>query len=144
MREANGNIKFVNICDDDYTYEEALDDMMNQKWIEHFLILDGFIHETNTRNRCGNCHAKLIKGSNYCYVCGTKKGEGKFEPFYNAMTCVYGPPIFQVVTCKNCGHKFNVNSLGGETIKYCPKCGNNALSIDETVQDLIELQNQKM
>ncbi len=133
MREANKNIKFINICNDGYTYQKALDKLMKQKWIESSLISDGLIHETSTRNRCGNCHAKLVKGSKYCYVCGTKRGEGKFEPFFNEMLLVYGPPVTQIVTCKNCGYKFKIGSLGGKTIKYCPKCGKDFLNIEEKV-----------
>ena len=31
--------------------------------------------------RCGNCHAYMIKSDLFCRYCGTKRGDGAFEPF---------------------------------------------------------------
>lgn len=133
MVKANKNIYFINLFDYEHSYEETLKSMMTQKKIEGILIHRGRIHEKNIKNRCGNCHAILEDGSEYCYVCGTKRGEGKFEPFFNEMCLVYGPPVTQIVTCENCGYKFTIGSLGGKTIKYCPKCGKDLLNIEEKV-----------
>ncbi|MCF0230592.1 MAG: hypothetical protein HUJ76_12985, partial [Parasporobacterium sp.] len=33
--------------------------------------------------QCGNCHEFFEEGDQYCRFCGTKKGEGAFEPYYN-------------------------------------------------------------
>ncbi len=138
MLKANKNIFFFNLFDFEHSYEETIRSMMSQKVVEDILISRGRIHETHLKNRCGNCHAYLEDGSDYCYVCGTKRGEGKFEPFFNAMTCLYGPPVTQIVTCKNCGYKFKISSLGGKTIKYCTKCGKNVLDIEESIYNLID------
>lgn len=33
------------------------------------------------KDRCGNCHSLLVSGDKYCRLCGTKVGDGKYEPF---------------------------------------------------------------
>ena len=139
IREAyNKHITFFNIWDFECpTFDEALDKMITQDRIENFLIYSGLIHQIYTEDTCGNCHAALEKGSKYCYKCGTKRGEGRFEPFFNKTYLAYGPPVIQKVTCLNCGYKFEVGSLGGgKIIKYCPECRSTNLSIKEEVKHL--------
>ena len=48
---------------------------------------------TDYTNRCGNCKAFLQTGDNYCKYCGTRRGEGKFEPFWEVTDILYGPPV---------------------------------------------------
>ncbi|MBR6873548.1 MAG: hypothetical protein IKN17_08610 [Ruminococcus sp.] len=76
-------------------------------------------------NRCGNCHAFLGEDS-FCRYCGTKRGEGKFEPYSDEPQCVYGPPpIPRVHNCKNCGFEWQTCMMIDYQL-YCPKCGSRA------------------
>ena len=138
IREAySKHITFFNIWEFEYsTFEEALDKMITQDRIENFLIYSGLIHQIYTKDTCGNCHAELLEGSKYCYKCGTKRGEGKFDPFFTRIFLAYGPPVIQKATCLNCGYKFETGCLGGnKVIKHCPECRSTNLSIKEEVKD---------
>ena len=35
---------------------------------------------TDYEGRCGNCHGFLGEEDKYCRYCGTRRGEGAFEP----------------------------------------------------------------
>ena len=113
--------------------EEAVSAFPNRTAVETALVDDGYIHDTDYANRCGNCSAKMVPGDNYCKYCGAKRGEGAFEPFYNPVYCVYGPPISRKYTCKKCGHKWITAALGGgDECKFCPSCGNKEPDIVRT------------
>lgn len=72
--------------------------------------------------RCGNCHARIGKDS-YCRYCGTKAGEGRFDPYEEIMQCVYGPPPVQRRhTCTQCGHTWESTAMIDRE-RYCPQCG---------------------
>ena len=74
------------------------------------------------KDQCGNCHA-FIGDDAYCRYCGTKAGEGKFEPYYNEEGCIYGPPpIEREHNCPNCGYSWT-NCMMIDNQRYCPKCG---------------------
>lgn len=77
---------------------------------------------TDYEGRCGNCH-KFIGEDEYCRYCGTKKGEGKFEPYENFIPCVYGSPNTYIHKCKECGIEFQSSGMGAGP-NYCYKCGN--------------------
>ncbi len=77
---------------------------------------------------CGNCHNPLGEKEKFCPYCGTKRGEGKFDPFDNEITCVYGPPVTVKYKCKACGNKWTVNTLGGDNSMYCPECGKSPIT----------------
>lgn len=75
-------------------------------------------------NECGNCHARLGSEDKYCTICGTKAGEGKFEPYQNIIQCIYGPmPVVRNHICRDCGYQWK-NCMMIDKEKYCPKCGN--------------------
>lgn len=109
------------------------------KWIEceefHIYDRDKYLNcpECNGRNalcidyegRCGNCCRRLDEGDAYCRHCGTKRGEGKFEPYSNIMQCVYGPkPQKREYECSKCGYTWERVVM---TVDYhCPKCGGEA------------------
>ena len=81
------------------------------------------------KDQCGNCHA-YIGDDAYCRYCGTKAGEGKFEPYYNEEGCVYGPPpIEREHNCPNCGYSWT-NCVMKDNQRYCPKCGS-AVNVTE-------------
>ena len=42
------------------------------------------------KDQCGNCHAYL-GDDQYCRYCGTKAGEGAFEPYMNYVFTVRHP-----------------------------------------------------
>jgi predicted amidophosphoribosyltransferase len=42
--------------------------------------------------RCGECWAFLDEDDEFCPECGTKRGEGDFNPEDNFPEVVYGPP----------------------------------------------------
>ena len=78
---------------------------------------------TDYEGRCGNCHS-FLGDDEYCRYCGTKKGEGKFEPYENFMSCVYGSPITYFYKCEKCGTEFQSCGMGGGIASFCYKCGN--------------------
>ena len=43
---------------------------------------------TDYEGRCGNCHKFFGEGDLYCRYCGTKAGEGRYEPYDDIMQCV--------------------------------------------------------
>lgn len=76
--------------------------------------------------RCGNCHALLGEGDKYCRICGTKAGEGEFEPYQQMMQCIYGPrPVSRTHTCEKCGYSWTTCAML-DMEQYCPQCGGNA------------------
>lgn len=78
------------------------------------------------RTQCGNCHAFLEAEDKYCRICGTRVGEGPYEPYQDLMECIYGPmPEDRTHICKSCGYKWTTCKMLDEE-KYCPKCGGHA------------------
>lgn len=86
---------------------------------------------TDYENRCGNCHEELEAGDKYCRHCGTKRGEGKFEPYSNLIACIYGPePVKRRHRCSACWYQWET-CLMMDDEKYCPRCGAKAEIIKE-------------
>lgn len=78
------------------------------------------------KTQCGNCHNHLEPGDKYCRICGTKVGEGAYEPYQDIMQCIYGPmPEERTHMCKRCGYKWET-CLMIDDQAYCPKCGGQA------------------
>lgn len=79
---------------------------------------------TDYKGRCGNCHALFPnKKDKYCVYCGTKRGEGAFEPFQNIASCIYGPPPKKHShKCKVCGHQWSYIAMLDDQ-KFCSRCG---------------------
>jgi hypothetical protein len=111
------------------TLEDALRIFPKKEELEKNLRSWGKIREIDHTNRCGNCHKPLRKGSKYCVYCGTRRGEGKFEPFINRIDVVYGPPIKMKYHCSDCGHIWVTAAVGGDNSNYCPMCGSTNISI---------------
>ena len=100
---------------------KIIDSMVSQ------LIDFGFIKSTDYSGRCGCCHQRIRANDNYCRYCGTKRGEGEFEPYFNIVCCVYGPPIQTKYECEVCGKSWMRTLWGGEHAKYCPQCGSDRI-----------------
>lgn len=80
-----------------------------------------------TKSQCGNCHANLSPHDKYCRICGTKAGEGAYEPYQDLMQCIYGPmPVERKHTCTKCGYQWTT-CLMLDDQRYCPKCGSPAM-----------------
>ena len=77
---------------------------------------------TDYEGKCGNCHSWLGEDV-YCRYCGTKKGEGKFEPYENIVYCLYGSPSTRKYKCRKCGTKYVEENTMGNLAEYCHKCG---------------------
>ena len=86
---------------------------------------------TDYTNLCGNCHSVLEKKAKYCKNCGTKVGEGKFEPYVNESYCVYGPMVANKYTCPKCEYEWSECNPGGRGDTYCPQCGT---KVEDTVE----------
>lgn len=86
-------------------------------------------------SRCGNCHAYMIKSDLFCRYCGTKRGDGAFEPFdeLEFVQYAYGPPIKTVFKCNACGHSWEITVLGGDKSKFCPQCGKETVRAVEEI-----------
>ena len=81
-------------------------------------------------SHCGNCH-RALGSDEYCRYCGTKRGNGKFDPYYNEPQCIYGPPpVRRLHNCNVCGYKWDTNVMIDRQ-GYCPKCGGSCSIIEE-------------
>ena len=81
------------------------------------------------KDRCGNCGAHLPEGYKYCAVCGTRRGDGLFEPPSVFTNLLYGSPGLFKMKCSTCNHTWVMSSYNREG--YCPKCGNKVHAIKE-------------
>ena len=82
------------------------------------------------KDQCGNCHA-YIGDDAYCRQCGTKAGEGAYEPYMNFNGCVYGPPpVERNHICEKCGYSWT-NCVMIDHDRFCPKCGEAVKVIEE-------------
>ena len=81
---------------------------------------------TPTKDQCGNCHAHLGPEDKFCRICGTRRGEGAYEPYREIMQCIYGPmPETRTHTCKQCGYSWTTCVMIDDQ-RYCPQCGGDA------------------
>lgn len=110
--------------------EDAVNNFPPPREIEGLLVYKGYIRDTDYTDRCGNCHTRLSEEDKYCPVCGTKRGMGKFEPFYNPTLSAYGPFIKSLYHCSRCGHTWCSDILGEEELRYCPECGKETAVFD--------------
>ena len=111
--------------------EDAVENFPILSELEYRLRRNAYIRDTDYTDRCGNCHAHLRPGDKYCKYCGTERGKGKFQPFWNVSDCVYGPPVKKKYKCTACGHIWITGDLGGDHSKFCPRCGKRAVAVIE-------------
>lgn len=81
------------------------------------------------QTQCGNCHEYFQPEDRYCRFCGTKRGEGAYDPYPEIfdMEEIYGPmPTKTIHVCKQCGYIWNT-CLMVDRARYCPKCGGEVL-----------------
>ena len=91
------------------------------------------------KGKCGNCHSDLDDNDKYCRICGTKRGEGSFLPYFNETYFAYGPPIKMQIKCRKCGYTWETIVFGGDDSKYCPQCGKkNLKTMNREVLDFVE------
>ena len=88
-----------------------------------------FMSILNEPGRCGKCWGYLKPKDNYCGKCGTKRGDGTFNPEDNIMQVIYGPPPEKFnFSCRSCGLKWSETLMINQN-KFCPKCGNETLDV---------------
>lgn len=112
------------------TVEDALRYIPGPERLEKDLEARGLLPTTDYENRCGNCEEVLQEDDRYCPYCGTPRGEGAFDPFWNKMLCLYGPPTTAKYRCPACGHLWITRLLGTRQYEYCPRCGRTPLEIE--------------
>ncbi|MDR2751896.1 MAG: hypothetical protein LBC41_14670 [Clostridiales bacterium] len=90
-------------------------------------MIDPFEMTTDYTGKCGNC--RMVLGDDkYCRVCGTKRGEGAFEPYCAFYDIIYGPqPDKRTHKCEVCGCTWSTENMSDE--RYCPECGGKAPEI---------------
>ncbi len=80
--------------------------------------------ETKDEEECPVCHCYFEPGNKFCEYCGAK-ADAAFQPYWNIMETVYGPPPIDVaLTCGFCGHHWislEDEYEGGN--HFCPMCG---------------------
>ena len=82
-------------------------------------------------DRCGNCHTLLEPDQKFCPWCGTRRGEGRFEPYRTLQGCIYGPkPILRRYKCMECGNEWSRHNMKNDQ-RYCPRCGCGAVKMTE-------------
>lgn len=83
-------------------------------------------------NQCGNCHFCMEEGDQYCRLCGTKRGEGNFEPYKNITKYIYAQELKERKhICQKCGYKWKTIKMEDKE-KFCPRCGGLAPIVDES------------
>lgn len=86
---------------------------------------------TDYKGICENCHKSFIGGEKYCFFCGTKRGDRKFDPYLNLMQGLYGPmPVERVRKCTKC-KKTWTTLLMVDQENSCPDCGAPSKIIEE-------------
>ena len=101
---------------DEFANEFADKDHMESIWHDR-----GITRSWDYTGLCGNCHNKLEPDDKYCRKCGTKRGFGKFEPYFNDTCVYYGSPLIFKYRCKDCGTEWQYT--GYNEGRYCPTCG---------------------
>ena len=87
--------------------------------------------------QCGNCHAHLDEGDRYCRKCGTKVGDGAFEPYQQIIQCIYGPmPVERTHICEQCGYTWTTCQMIDRD-EFCPKCGGKAPATERHCSKII-------
>lgn len=81
--------------------------------------------------KCGECREIIADDYKYCTYCGTKAGEGSFEPYENLNACVYGAPRDYKLVCPECGYTDEGSAMTGDIPGYCPYCGTEAEVTEE-------------
>ena len=109
--------------------------------IEHNLMNSGdeaFVFGFNFR--CGNCHKPMKYEDKYCSYCGTRRGEGAFDPFDggNAHVILYGSPDIVRYRCSKCGKTWIQATFEKEDVSYCSICGNRGEEIKRKWSDIVE------
>lgn len=80
--------------------------------------------EEKEEGTCPVCHYFMGPDDKFCQYCGAP-ANAEFQPYWNIMETVYGPPPIEVeLTCKNCGYHWvsYEDAFNGGT-HFCPKCG---------------------
>ena len=81
-------------------------------------------------DRCGKCWGFLSEEDNYCRQCGTKRGDGDFNPESNVPQVVYGPPpLDHKFECRSCGLTWT-EYLMVNFNRFCPRCGKKSLDVN--------------
>lgn len=86
---------------------------------------------TDYEGKCGECREIIADDYKYCTYCGTKAGEGSFEPYENLNACVYGAPRDYKLVCPECGYTDEGSAMTGDIPGYCPYCGTEAEVTEE-------------
>lgn len=84
--------------------------------------------------KCGECREEIEDDYKFCAHCGTKVGEGSFEPYENYNECVYGAPQDYTLKCTKCGYTIEDSTMDGIP-SYCPYCG---IEAEVTIKDPFE------
>ena len=92
------------------------------------------IKDTTKEDVCAQCGREFLGDEDeYCRYCGTKRGEGVYDPARNMNAATYGPPVIVTVECKSCGFSWISNTFGTDFSEYCPRCGKKTLEKDEQI-----------
>lgn len=113
--------------------DEAEEEIPDVRRAKNIMISRGYMLQTDYTDRCGNCHEYMSKEDKFCKYCGTRRGEGKFRPFENRISLLYGPPMKVKYTCQSCGHSWTYRATGNpKKSKYCPACRAKKIKAGET------------
>ena len=137
----NGRIQEYKECDLYNDIEEFPVNMSHDRFVEVLdVILDevdcwmenkGCILHERYNNYCGNCHRVFFGNEQYCSYCGTKRGEGSYNPFRTIFGCLNGSLDYITYRCDQCGREWR--EWEAENLdRYCPYCGNMAMRIGKS------------
>ena len=116
------------LCTEAVTIEDAVKWFPTIEDLRERLIWRGVIKETDYNDRCGNCHEQMDPDDKFCKHCGTKRGEGSFEPYWNVPTVAYGPATKKKYKCRNCGNIW-IDLIMNPKTRFCPACGKPDISL---------------
>ena len=121
------------------TPDKACDELTKIIARNELFMFEQGLFITDYHVRCGNCNCTLEPDERYCRICGTKRGEGRFEPENNEFFGIYAPSIWTRYQCNECGKTWEGTVFSIYKSCFCPQCGKKTLPVVErSIQDMME------
>ena len=121
------------------TPDKAADELTRIIARNELFMFEQGLFKTDYHVRCGNCNCTLDPDDCYCRFCGTKRGEGEFEPENNEFFGIYAPSIWTRYQCEECSKTWEGTVFVIHKLNYCPRCGKKTLPVlERSVKDMME------
>ncbi len=118
-------------------------EMYSDRIKENRGLIDGYINRLvnilyhKYKWQCRNCKNEMEKGAKYCQWCGTRAGNGVFQPHDNEVQGLYGSWYVMKVKCSNCGNEWSSSGTAGHIKMFCRECGGEGKALSSDSLDVI-------